>query len=254
MSYAEALNGLIEKSGLPVKEIAAKCSQYGVEISPSYISVLRNKDNKKTPSDEISRALAQVCGAEHADLLVVEAYIDEAPAAAKKIFEDIMETTVYATAFYMKDQLPEEQLVQAVEQMRQLPLAVYAIENLKIEQKRIVIEQGKLHFSESNTAVAAAGSVLSKHSSLSVDDDSMIPVLPKGSRVNLIKAETCSNGDIVCLKLNNSENLLFRKCVFLDNRKTKAALIPLNAKYETLVIDVSKLSIIGKVSEIITSI
>ena len=62
MPYAKLLNQLIEESGMTAKDVAQKCADHGVSITPSYLSMLRNGAGKRMPSDEVSRAIAKALG------------------------------------------------------------------------------------------------------------------------------------------------------------------------------------------------
>lgn len=78
MNYTELLNKIIRNSKLSNKEIVKKCEEMGMKITPNYLSLLKN-DEDRTASDELSRILAKVCGAQSSEILVVQAYLDKAP-------------------------------------------------------------------------------------------------------------------------------------------------------------------------------
>lgn len=83
MSYAKLLDNYINETKYPLADISIMCKSKGVEISPSYISKLRT-GKKPPPSDNISRALAEVLGGDP-EALVIEGYKERAPQEAKKI-------------------------------------------------------------------------------------------------------------------------------------------------------------------------
>ena len=89
MPYAKLLNQLIEESGMTAKDVAQKCADHGVSITPSYLSMLRNGAGKRMPSDEVSRAIAKALGKDE-DLLVVERALDEAPEPITKALQYIL--------------------------------------------------------------------------------------------------------------------------------------------------------------------
>lgn len=74
MNYKELLNRTIKKSGLKNVELIEKLKEMGVTMTPNYLSVLRNDDNK-IASPELSRAIAKACG-EPDELLVVQGDLD----------------------------------------------------------------------------------------------------------------------------------------------------------------------------------
>ena len=108
MPYAARLSDLIEKSGLSIKEISKRCVESGTKITASYISMLKNPDNKKVPSDSISRALTNACGADNAEILVIEAYIDKAPQEMQHFFSIIREMVIKSVAYVAKDKVPSD--------------------------------------------------------------------------------------------------------------------------------------------------
>ncbi|WP_339271467.1 helix-turn-helix transcriptional regulator [Paenibacillus sp. FSL K6-1330] len=75
MKYANLLSQYIEKSGLSLGEISRRAKKAGISIDRSYISKLKNND-VKAPSDEISRALAEITGGD-AEGLMLAGYLDE---------------------------------------------------------------------------------------------------------------------------------------------------------------------------------
>lgn len=75
MNYKDLLNRTIEKSGLKNVDIIEELKKKDITITPNYLSVLRNSDNK-IPSVEISRAIAEICNA-HKELLVIQGELDK---------------------------------------------------------------------------------------------------------------------------------------------------------------------------------
>lgn len=76
MTYTELLNRTIENSGLKNIDIIEKLKDYNITITKSYLSILRNDPDKKG-SDELSRAIAEICGAPKS-LLVIQSQLDKA--------------------------------------------------------------------------------------------------------------------------------------------------------------------------------
>lgn len=88
MNYTELLNQLVENSGKMVKDIADECNTMGVNLTSSYLSVLRSSKGR-IPSTEISVALAKVCGAQYDQILVVQAYLDKSPQVMLDFFNGV---------------------------------------------------------------------------------------------------------------------------------------------------------------------
>lgn len=84
-SFSKLLGSYIDKSGLTLDEIADKCRSKGIEIHPTYISKLR-KGTRSSPSEVISRALAEVCD-EDPDELVFKGYLDKTPDPIREMLD-----------------------------------------------------------------------------------------------------------------------------------------------------------------------
>lgn len=90
MNYTTLLNQIVKESKMSNIEIVKKCKEIGENITPNYLSILRNTEGR-IPSENVSLAIAKVCGAEYDDILVIQAYIDKAPkgilAFTNKVYE-----------------------------------------------------------------------------------------------------------------------------------------------------------------------
>lgn len=78
MSYATMLETIIKTSELSLRQIARRCSDIDIKITPSYISQLKN-GKLPPPSEDISLALAKVCGSKSQSHLVFQGYMEKAP-------------------------------------------------------------------------------------------------------------------------------------------------------------------------------
>lgn len=93
MNYKEMLNKVMADSGLTNKEILKRCEELGEKITPNYLSVLKNQENK-IPSDQLSIVLAKACNAEFENILIAQAYIDKAPPVIINALEKIKSLTI----------------------------------------------------------------------------------------------------------------------------------------------------------------
>ena len=89
-----------------------------------------------------------------------------------------------------------------------------------------------------------------------VTDDSMFPILQKGSTVTLeiVTLDKLKNGDIIGVILKGKKDIIFRKCFFVDDKKKKVNLFPMNASFETATFDMKNIKLIGKAKRIITNL
>lgn len=253
MPYTALLNRLIVDSGLTVKEIADRCKANGQEITPSYISLLRNTDNKRIPSDEMSRALAIACNAKHESILLIEAYLDKAPVEIKLALEVLKNTIIAASLCVIDNEISEQDMKAYQNALAQQPLAEIII--AAAEQPQIDFEkgtggsinlQGSLKDDEVNATVQFNSAI-----GLPIQDDSMFPILPKGCKTILEVKDLAEyqNGDILCFVEKGQQELMYRKCAFLDDSRLKVAMFPINAQYSSCVFSVDEIIILGKVKQ-----
>lgn len=87
MDYTTMLNMLIDESGKMQKDITAECNEkYGVSITSSYLSILRNSSDRMA-SPEISRAIAKACNAPYEEILEVQGCLDRMPPSLLKFVQ-----------------------------------------------------------------------------------------------------------------------------------------------------------------------
>lgn len=109
MNYKEMLNKLIKESGLTNKEILDKCEKLGEKITPNYLSVLKNQEDK-IASDNLSIALAKACGSKHEEVLVVQAYLDRSPDIILSYLNKVYKQTLHSSLAVFecqRESLPE---------------------------------------------------------------------------------------------------------------------------------------------------
>jgi SOS-response transcriptional repressor LexA len=84
----------------------------------------------------------------------------------------------------------------------------------------------------------------------------MFPTLQKGSTVNLeiLSPNQLKNGDIIGVILKGKKEIIFRNCFFIDGKKKKVNLFPMNHSYETATYEMKDIKLIGKAKRIITNL
>lgn len=109
MNYRELLNKLIKESGLSNKEIVARCAEFGEKITPNYLSVIKNNDDK-IPSDNLSLALAKACNSPHENILLVQGYLDRAPEVIINFLENMKKSALKSTYTFLEKEnsMPRE--------------------------------------------------------------------------------------------------------------------------------------------------
>ena len=107
MNYNELLRRIIKKSGLKNIDIVSKLEENGVSITANYLSVLRN-DNTKTASEKVSKAIANVCGADE-NLLVIQGELDKLGEALSEYIQfTIEQAKTVGKKAYEIDGMPED--------------------------------------------------------------------------------------------------------------------------------------------------
>lgn len=240
MKYAELLDQLIQKSGITAKELAEKCQTQGVDITPSYISLLRNKEKNRIPSDDISIALAKSLGKAD-NYLILEKYLEDAPVEVKRAIEVLYYQSVAAAAWVAGVPLEQEQeqaIKTAIIQQPMADIILYisqSIETLNYNQ----------NFISSN--VEGNNITLVMPQELNVEDNDMYPLLEKGNKAKLIVKDKYENGDIVAISLEDM-SIKFRKLQKISEELT--LLLAFNPECETMIFDEKTVVIIGKVDSV----
>ncbi|MCM3145348.1 S24 family peptidase [Brevibacillus sp. MER 51] len=96
MSYSAILKEYISKSGKTLDQIVSDCEKLGVNIHSTYISKLR-LGQRPAPSDEISRALANVTGGDPEELIIA-GYIERAPKEVQGVIKHYLNNLDFYTA------------------------------------------------------------------------------------------------------------------------------------------------------------
>lgn len=244
MAYAKLLSDIIAEAGLSINEVAEKCAEYGEAISASYISALKH-EKKSPPTDKVSRALAKACG-QPENLLVIEAYIENAPVEFKPVF-DLMHKTIIlvlkaATAFPFSftkkawgaklDNLTLAALIQ-----------VYNQQQNKIEETPNDPILAEFKAAEHDADITNKDPII-------MPDDSMSPLIPQGSEVifeTFFNYQDYKNGDIICYQKNGrGEEIYVRQFTFLDDGHTQIVASAHNNQYKPEFLNMDDLLILGK--------
>jgi hypothetical protein len=83
MNYSQLLEKAITESGLSLREIEKRCKDAGLNVTPSYISLLKN-GKLPPPEPEITLALVKILEAKDESQLIFQGYFDKAPDVIKE--------------------------------------------------------------------------------------------------------------------------------------------------------------------------
>ena len=242
MPYAALLDSLIKDSGMTAKEIAQKCNALGVEITPSYLSLLRNESRNRVASDDISIALAKVLGKPD-DYLVLERYMDEAPDLLKQAIYKIFRASTSMVAMMNNMVFTDDQLNALDIAIKQEPFANLITSlndaNYSISSNQIVSES----MTDDGEHITASINVLPE---LTVADNAMYPTIKKGDLVKIAPCDKLTDGDM--LAIMNDDGLICRR---FQRIKNVPMLFSFDSEYPSVKLDKS-ISILGKVQAVTT--
>lgn len=246
MPYHKVLRDVIFNSGYTSKYIVEECNKLGVKIDKSYMSKLVN-NKLPAPSEEVSRAISKVCNVDERKL-VLEGYIDKAPEEIRE-FLIILRTTFSKICLNLFENNFEESLVEEVEKnMKIQPLSDFAIAILD-KQKEIPKEAEKTFngLVEGKTLKINTDTLIG----IPVKDNSMLSVVPNGSKVLLTIQGEYNNGEIVAVKIKETDEVIVRIVVF-DN--DTIILTSLNKDYKPQFYNKKDIVILGRVSKVVNEI
>lgn len=233
MPYARLLDQLIKESGMSAKEVAEKCAQFGATVTPSYISLLRNENRNRTPSDDVSIALAKVFG-KREDYLVIERQMDEAPELFKQVIIRFVKLSLLSAASFQNSTISADQLEAVVSLIDKQPMAELLFALNSIED------------------ALPAGIELMQSSGAGFEftalDDAMAPIIKKGNKVQLLQQSEYRNGDIVGFEWN--EQLYYRQ--YQKVNETTVLLFAYNPEFQQLIYSEKEMTLMGKVQAVTT--
>ncbi|MHB1419937.1 MAG: S24 family peptidase [Bacillota bacterium] len=244
MSYQKTLASMISKSQKSLREIAKLCDEQGVNIDPSYISKLQSGKDQAPASEKVNIAIAKACAGDP-DTLLFEAYMDKAP----QIINEFVTKTVNLYREIIKSvllsQLPKEQALIIENNLDSLSdrKFIQMIVNEGFDLPPQINENTFIAKDQDDKDVKILVGPLF---SVSMPDDSMYPIIPKGASFQLETPDRLINGDIVIIKLQDN-SFLVRRYVPIDN---KIVLIAENKGYEAQTFDADTITIAAKVKSV----
>ncbi|MEG0692292.1 MAG: S24 family peptidase [Oscillospiraceae bacterium] len=235
MKYAELLDKLIQESGLTAKDISDKCREQGIEVTPSYISLLRNKEKNRIPSNEVSTALAIALG-KNENYLLLEGYMDSAPEILKYTVKAMYKNIVTMGIMALQIPVNQEQINEMVEQQPMAEIIISINENMNVDQNINDLN-------DMMSSMEALPSML-----LPARDDAMSPTICKGDEVSIERQEAYASGDMVAVATDmDMESVICRKMHQLND---EVLLLPYNSKVEAMRYDPNTMQILGKITSV----
>jgi len=242
MPYAALLDSLIKDSGMTAKDVAQKCNDLGVDVTPSYLSLLRNESRNRVASDDISIALAKVLGKPD-DYLVLERYMDEAPDMLKQAIYKIFRASTSMVAMMNNMVFTEEQLNALDIAIKQEPFAnlITSLNDADYTMSSNKIVSGSM--TDDGEQITASINIIPE---FTVSDNAMYPTIKKGDLVKISPCDSLNNGDM--LAIMSDESLICRRYQLIEN---VPMLFSFSNEYPSMKLDES-ISLLGKVQAVTT--
>lgn len=222
MNYHQRIQNMLSDSGYNLKEVAKHCEEKGLSITPSYLSKLKN-GQQKPASDEVHFVLAEICGVDPYELLF-EAHYEKSPPWLKEIWDGLTERLkdIYVSSL---QKVPTEVKEWAQKSIEEAPL--YDCVQKFISQKDGITQVSAL---EGKIEVIFEG-------------EQMIPFLYPGDQLWLDTKAILKNGDMACASLLD-ESLKVGRYV---KEEGKILLIPQDSKHEIVILSTEKVAWIYKI-------
>lgn len=248
MSYASFLAKTIKNSGYSLRAIARLCEQkYNVKITASYLSKLQQEGNKNPASEKVNIAIAKVCKI-NPDDLIFEADLERAPENVKKVVNLMVDyiKSIFISFSNMSNVKNEEEKEKLESELnryinmgtREFITEMISQEDINIENpfnQSILIQDENNNYMEDIFMKFTVG--------IKMLDSSMSPIIKQDAKIEIVKLDEYSNGDIVYVTLKDGKNLIR---TYVENDKN-IILIPVNKEFETLIIPKEDIEINGKV-------
>lgn len=235
MNYYELLAEMVKRSKLTLKEISEKCAFYGVKITPAYISRLQT-GNQAPASDEVNAALAKVCGVDE-ETFVYLGQIEKAPERLREFVNKMINFFKATIIQSVPDQM-RSMMIEQLKNKSDLDLVNAFIETAlpRFENNSFITQD------TSGNDVKYRVNIFS----YSMEDDSMEPRIPKGANLTIDQTDSVNDGDILAVEFEDCTRLI-RRYFSQDN---KVALISDNINVKPIIIDQTRIKILGRVKSV----
>lgn len=246
MTYAEMLSDIIKKSELSLRQIAKRCEDLNLKITPSYISQLKN-GKLPPPSEEVSLILAKACGSDRQAHLVFQGYMEKAPAMVKEYMlassnlnKVMLESLCKATN---KDFTKEmENYIKELDVLAALELSSKYVHSDDPEHRNNLVREICLNCGNAVEA-DANGEIIN----FFLADNAMSPYIPIHAFIYIMptKVDLLKDRDIIAFYPDNRRIPTLRRIFFI---KDKILLIPDEKSHDTYFFEVmNEIDYIGKV-------
>ncbi|MGI6733094.1 MAG: hypothetical protein ACOX4J_02790 [Anaerovoracaceae bacterium] len=246
MTYAEMLSDIIKKSELSLRQIARRCEDLNLKITPSYISQLKN-GKLPPPSEEVSLILAKACGSDRQAHLVFQGYMEKAPEMVKEYMlassnlnKVMLESLCKATNKEFTKEM--EIYIKELDVLAALELSSKYVNSDDPKQRNDLVREICLNCGDAAEA-DADGEIIN----FFLADSAMSPFIPIHAFIYIMptKVDLLKDRDIIAFYPDNRRIPTLRRIYFI---KDKILLIPDEKSHDTYFFDdMSEIHYIGKV-------
>ncbi len=234
----------LENKGLNQTELTKECKKLNANFDSSLISKILNKG--VIPNEDISKALANVLEIDE-ELLILEGYLEKAPEFLLDYLDDLFINT-FDIGMSLYDNIDTSNIPMSKDtknKIKQLfnyngARAQCLLEMVRCDLGILYDDNSKMQLeSKADKFVMNFGN----EPIITVDDNSMEPIIPKNSKIKLWEQSQYENNDTVCVLVKGKK--LIRNLIVLGNNYF---LYPLNKQFKSQILTKKECTIMGKVS------
>jgi len=243
MSYSHAVKNMIKKSGATLQDIANRCTDAGVQITPSYLSKLQS--GKQAPaSEEVNIAIAEACNGDPDDLLF-EAYLEKAPTLLKDFVSKLISSLKKVMINVLPDDTPKALKQATINHINFMPDREL-ISIIAHDEDDPLTTLGNTYFGK-DFLTEDLRMPISPITGIPMPDNSMMPIIPEGALLQLTTHNNFKDGDIIVAETPDKK-ILVRRFVKLG---AQSALIAENREYESITLKRKDIKVIARVKSFV---
>lgn len=217
MNYAQMLDSIIEKSELSLRQIAKRCAELDLTITPSYISQLKN-GKLPPPTAEVSMVLAKACNSKDESKLIFQGYIEKAPDVIKEYMLASSELNKVMLETLYKQESNQAMAEEAKKYLKEMDI----LSTLELSSK--YIKDGHIDFNPelAKEITLASGGMTQDENMITMflGDAGMSPTVPIHSFLYIMptKIDLLKSRDIIAFNIYGKKQPLLRR-LYLEGDK-----------------------------------
>ncbi len=217
MTYAQMLDSIIEQSELSLRQIAKRCAELDLTITPSYISQLKN-GKLPPPTAEVSMVLAKACNSKDESKLIFQGYLEKAPDVIKEYMLASSELNKVMLETLYRQEGDKTMADEAKKYLKEMDI----LSTLELSSQ--YIKDGKIEFNPNlakELTLASGGMVQDENMiTMFLGDPAMEPTVPIHSFLYVMptKPELLKSRDIILFNIYGKKQPLIRRIYMEQNQ------------------------------------